>query len=184
MPPRTPIYRLQVTLKGSRPRIWRRLLVPANITLDTLHRALQWAMGWSDSHLHQFISGGTHYGIPDPDDGMEVVDERRTRLNRLLKEPLDKLAYEYDFGDDWMHSLVLEEVIKSDIQLLSPVCLDGARACPPEDCGGIHGYEHLLGVLADPKHPEHREMRGWVGGGFDPEAFNLAMVNACLQRIR
>jgi hypothetical protein len=184
MPPRTPTYQLQVTLQGSRRPIWRRLLVPANISLDTLHRTLQWAMGWQDSHLHQFIFQGTRYGVPDPDDHVEVVDERRTRLNRLLKEPKDELVYEYDFGDDWAHSLMLEEVIRSEIQLLSPVCTAGARACPPEDCGGIRGYEHLLAVLADPSHPEHRERRRWIGGSFDPEAFNLATFNGYLQRIR
>ena len=184
MPPRTPTYRLQVTLRGSRPRIGRRLLVSANITLHTLHRTIQWAMGWENSHLHQFISDGTRYGVPDVDDGLEVVDERRIRLKTLLKEPKDEIVYEYDFGDDWTHSLVLEEVIKSDFQLLSPVCLDGARACPPEDCGGVHGYAHLLRVLANPSHPEHKEMRRWIGGSFDPEAFNLVMANALLQRIR
>jgi hypothetical protein len=184
VPARTPVYQLKVTLQGSRPPVWRRLLVPANLTLDRLHDVLQVGMGWEDYHLHRFVADDVSYGTPDPEDWVEVSDERKVRLNRLLKEPGQSLLYEYDFGDSWEHSILLEQVVRSDLMLLYPVCIAAKRACPPEDSGGIGGYERVLEAIRDPKHPEHREMKAWVGGGFDPDAFELATVNARLQRLR
>jgi hypothetical protein len=184
VPARTPVYQLEITLQGSRPPVWRRVLVPGNLTLDRLHDVLQVAMGWEDYHLHRFIADGVSYGTPGPEDWVEVSDERKVRLNRLLKEPGQNLLYEYDFGDSWEHTVLLEEVVKSEQMLLHPVCIAGKRACPPEDSGGIWGYEQFREAIRDPKHPEHGEMKAWIGGGFDPDAFDLATVNARLQRLR
>jgi hypothetical protein len=183
MPPRTPVYQLKVTLQESRPPIWRRIQVPADIPLSTLHKVLQVVMGWQDYHLHQFIVNGEAYGVPDPDDWLEIKDERRVRLNTLLREPKARLDYQYDFGDDWEHRVVLEKVLPGQ-ELEHPLCITGKRACPPEDCGGVWGYENFLEAMRDPKHPEHEELLDWIGGEFDPEAFDLGEVNQRLQRIR
>ena len=179
-----PIYQVKVTLKGSKPPIWRRILVASDTRLGKLHRILQDVMGWTDSHLHQFIVGQTYYGVPDPDFDMDVRSERTVPLNRVLQEPKDKIIYEYDFGDSWEHELLLEKVLAADPTIRYPVCVTGKRACPPEDCGGIWGYVELLEALASPDHPEHASMIEWAGDDFDPEAFDLEDVNSMLRRTR
>jgi hypothetical protein len=183
-PASIPIYQLKVTLKSIRPPIWRRILITSDTRLGKLHRILQVVMGWTDSHLHQFVVGGAYYGIVDPDFGMDVRSERTVPVSRVLQVPKEKIVYEYDFGDGWEHELLLEKVLAPDPAMRYPVCLTGKRACPPEDCGGIWGYAELLDVLATPEHPEHKDMLMWVGGAFDPEAFDLDTVNASLRRVR
>ncbi len=175
------IHQLKITLEGSKPPIWRRIQVPADSKLADLHDVIQDVMGWTDSHLHQFILGDTYYSNPifELDD---VEDERKVKLNQLLRAPKAKLAYEYDFGDSWAHVLLLEKVLPPEKGTRYPVCLDGKRNCPPEDCGGVWGYAHLLEVIENPKHPEHADMLEWLGGGFDPEAFDVEDVNRRLQR--
>jgi hypothetical protein len=184
VPARTPVYQLKITLNDSKPPIWRRLLVPGNLTLNKLHDVIQAAMGWEDYHLHQFTVGDASYSTPHPDDWTEFADERKARLNRLLTQPGESMLYEYDFGDSWEHTVLLEEIVKPEHMLLHPVCIAGKRACPPEDSGGIWGYEQFQEAISDPKHPEHKEMRSWIRLDFDPEAFSLAEVNAQLQRLR
>jgi hypothetical protein len=152
--------------------------------LNKLHEVIQIAMGWEDYHLHQFTVGKTSYSTPHPEDYVEYSDERKARLNRLLTEPNASMLYEYDFGDSWEHVIELEEIIRPELLLLSPVCIAGERAGPPEDSGGIWGYEHFQEAMEDPKHPEHKDMRAWIGGDFDPQAFDLATINAHLQRLR
>lgn len=183
MPPRAPVYQLEVTLEDSRPPIWRRILVPGNITLPRLHRVLQAVMGWEDYHLHQFMAGGKRYSIPHPDDWVEVTDERRVPLSRLLREPGDRLEYEYDFGDGWRHRVVLEEVLP-DLELAHPVCLAGERAGPPEDSGGVWGYQEMLEAVRDRAHPDYKQYREWLRDGFDPEEFPLEAINQELRRVR
>ncbi len=183
-PVNVPIYQLKVTLRGSKPPIWRRIQVPSDIRLGKLHQVLQIAMGWTDSHLHQFITAEGYYGTPDPDFGMDVRSERTVPLNRVLQAPKDKIIYEYDFGDSWEHEVLLEKVLEPDPAVRYPICLTGKRACPPEDCGGIWGYAELLETLASPDHPEHESILEWVGEDFDPEAFDPAEVNSRLARIR
>jgi hypothetical protein len=178
------IARLKITLKGSKPPIWRRVEVPDTITLSQLHQVIQAAMGWLDYHLHQFAVGRTYYGVPDPDDFEEVRDERRVRLNQLLTAPKQKLAYEYDFGDGWEHIVLLEALLEPEEGAWYPRCTAGKRVCPPEDCGGIWGYESFLEAIQDPAHPEHEGMLEWVGGAFDPEAFDLKQVNVALRALR
>jgi len=167
------------------PTIWRRLLVPGDIKLSRLHAILQVAMGWENYHLHGFEIAGQRFEPPDEeDDGDEdAVDEDGVVLSELV-EAGTRFHYEYDFGDGWKHQIVVETVEEVPQALKQAVCLDGERACPPEDCGGVSGYEGLLQAIGDPGHPEHREYLDWVGEQFDAEAFDLAATNAALQRVR
>ena len=171
------LYRLKVTLRGLRPLIWRRFLVPSDITLKRLHDSLQMVMGWTNSHLHQFESHGVHYRISGREFGVECVSENRMALCEVLCRPKDRLVYEYDFGDCWIHDVVLEAVLPPGKGGCYPVIEAGKRACPPEDVGGDYGYLNFLEAIADPKHPEHEDMLEWIGGSFDPEAFNVVEAN-------
>jgi hypothetical protein len=175
-----PIYRLKVTLRGLRPPIWRRFLVPSDITLKRLHDSLQAVMSWTDSHLHQFEAQGVHYGTSDPEFGTESVSEKKTALHEVLRRPKNKLIYEYDFGDSWIHEVVLEAVLPPGKDGLYPMVEAGKRACPPEDVGGIYGYMEFLEALADPKHPDHENMVDWIGGPFDPEEFDVLQANIAI----
>jgi hypothetical protein len=186
-PAETQIYQLKITLLGSKPPIWRRLQVPSTISLLRLHRTLQKVMGWEDCHMHQFKIGKTYYGVSYPDDsaGMpQTQDEKTVTLEKVVARPKAKFVYEYDFGDSWQHEVVLEKILPLDPQTRYPVCIEGKRACPPEDCGGVWGYESFVEAVQNPNHPEHEEMLEWIGGKFDPEAFDLKAVNRVLQRGR
>ena len=183
-PVTVPIYQLKVTLRGSKPPIWRRILVPSDIRLGKLHRVLQEVMGWTDSHLHQFIVGDDFYGVPHPDYDLDIQSERTVPLSRVLLVPKDKIIYEYDFGDSWEHELLLEKVLPPDPETRYPICVTGKRACPPEDCGGVWGYAEFLQAIKSPDHEEHESMLEWIGDDFDPEAFDLAEVNRSLAAIR
>jgi len=172
------IYRLKVTLAEIQPPVWRRLLVPAEMTLAKLHHVLQDAMGWTNSHLHCFEVDGRRIGMVGvEEDHPELEDERRVRLASVLPKKGAKLVYRYDYGDDWEHVVEVEDVPAPDRRLSYPLCTGGGRACPLEDCGGAGGYENLLTVLASPEHEEHDEMLTWVGGHFDPEGFDANTVN-------
>lgn len=175
------IYQLKITLRGSRPPIWRRLLIASSENLEDLHIALQIAMGWTNSHLHEFVNGRERYGIPDEDFPSDIHDEVDYRLNQVFKKEKDKLNYVYDFGDGWEHEVVLEKILPFELGAVLPVCLKGKRACPPEDVGGVGGYTMFLEAIADPSHPEHEEMLEWVGGDFDAEHFDLAETNDLLR---
>ena len=173
------VYQIKVTLDDSKPPIWRRLLVPADLSLGDLHEIIQIAMGWTDSHLHQFIIGGTYYGVPHPD--MEdTVDEDRAKLARIIPGEKFKFRYEYDFGDSWTHTILVEKILPAEPGHPYPICVTGKRNCPPEDCGGIWGYADFVDAMADPKHPEHESLKEWYGEDFDPEAFDLDEVNRIL----
>ncbi len=173
------IYRIKITLRHVAPPIWRRIEVAADTKLGKLHRILQVVMGWSDSHLHGFHAGRINYGVPEPGFPGDTKNERNVRFEQLAAHG-EKLIYEYDFGDGWEHELKIEKVFPVESAVRYPRCTGGKRACPPEDCGGPPGYEHLLEVLRDPKHEEHKEMREWIGGDFDPEAFDLGDINRAL----
>src|SRR2546428_547626 len=152
------VYQIKVTLDGIRPAIWRRLLVPASITLEGLHDVLQVLFGWTDSHLHAFEARGVHYGQADSEFGMEQLDEKRVPLEEVLRKPKDTMNYEYDFGDSWVHKVVLEKVLPNAESHDTLSCMAGERACPPEDCGGGLRYAELLDALSDSSHTEHAEM--------------------------
>lgn len=173
-------YQLKITLKHIRPPIWRRVLVASTIKLPDLHAALQIAMGWTDSHLHQFIQGRRIYGVPDPEFPSATRSERDVRLNALLAGEGDRLDYEYDFGDGWAHEIRLEKILPFDPRQKLPVCLKGNRACPPEDCGGPTGYQELLRLAADALD-DNAEVFEWLPMDFDPEYFDIDAVNAALR---
>jgi SOS-response transcriptional repressor LexA len=177
------IYQVKVTLQDSHPPIWRRILVPDNVTLEDLHFILQVAMGWTNSHLHQFIAGDAYFGVPDPDYGFEMRDERRVKLAQIVPGEGSKFRYEYDFGDGWLHTLLVEKILPPQPGQPVPACVKGKRACPPEDVGGIWGYYGFLEAIQNPDHPEHEDYLEWVGGEFDPEVFDLDEVNAALRRL-
>ncbi|MFH1825367.1 MAG: plasmid pRiA4b ORF-3 family protein [Candidatus Firestonebacteria bacterium] len=172
------IYQLKITLKYSRPPIWRRVLVNKDLLLSSLHRIIQTVMGWSNSHLHQFIYNGQFYSLPSEDDGddMEIIDYSKIKLSDLLENEKNKMIYEYDFGDGWEHEILLEKILPFEKDKRYPICLDGKRNCPPEDCGGIGGYENLLEIIKDPKNNEYNKMVEWLGE-YNPEYFDVKDTN-------
>jgi hypothetical protein len=183
------IYQIKVTLLGTKPPIWRRLLVPSTLTLARLHDVLQTAMGWAGGHMHEFRTADRHFGIPDPEDrsmGMQVENERTIRLSSVLRRAGAKLIYTYDFGDNWEHAVVLEKLLPAQLSLdlEYPICIDGKLACPPDDCGGIPGYYELIEALADPEHDRHEEISESISDGFDPQAFSVENVNRMLSPKR
>ena len=202
MPPKDTIHRLRIELRYIQPTIWRRIEVPSTYTFWDLHSAIQDAMGWMDSHLHEFRIGGRGREITigteaeEEAEGSFSFDSGPSRLpnlemeasNRSLLEwetPIadhlakkgDEADYAYDFGDDWQHSVSVVAIAPRAPGTVYPVCVDGRRACPPEDCGGPWNYADFLAVLADPKHEDHEEQLDWVGGSFDPERFDKAAVH-------
>ena len=171
------VLELKVTLREVVPPVWRRVRVRSTTTLGKFHDLLQVVMGWTNSHLHEFEAGGATYGERDPEFS-ERKSDRVALLGDVLRQAGDRLVYEYDFGDGWEHDVVLENVLPPDPgRGKYPCVLAGARACPPEDCGGAGGYEDLLRVLGDPSDPEHEHTVRWVNGSFDPEEFDAAALN-------
>ena len=178
------IYQLKVTLSGVKPPIWRRVLVPCDLTLAQLHTVLQTAMGWENYHLHEFRIGGLTIGAPDPDAPRTLLNEKKVRLRNVLDKVGAKGVYTYDFGDGWEHNIVVEKVLTPEPGVEYPVCTAGKRRGPPEDSGGPFGYENLLEALGNPKHEEHKAMREWIGEGFEPEVFSVDDVNRRLALLR
>jgi hypothetical protein len=179
------ISQIKITLKDIQPPIWRRFQVPGRISLKKLHRIIQTLMPWDGYHLHQFIIDGVDYGEPDPEaDLSELKDDRYARLNKVVPAAPDRFIYEYDFGDGWEHEILVEKVLPPQEGVRYPICLAGKRACPPEDCGGVDGYADFLEAIRNPAHEEHDRILEWVGGSFDPEAFDLEGINLALKRIK
>jgi len=141
-------------------------------------------MGWTNSHLHLFQVDDKSYGDPDPEWELDIKDDMKTRLSQIAPAPKTAFVYEYDMGDGWTHDIVVEEIRDPEEAMLYPACLDGRRACPPEDCGGIGGYENLLEILRNPEHEEHESTLAWLGGRFDPEGFDTNAVNRALSPRR
>ena len=178
------LYQLKITLRDIHPPIWRRIQVWEDTTLAQLHTILQIVMGWEDYHLHEFVIGRRLYSVPDPDDDMnerKVVDESHVPLGEVVPRVGTKFAYLYDFGDSWEHDLILEAILLPETTAQYPTCIGGERRTPPEDVGGITGYEEYLAVLADPEHEEHGNMLQWRGQ-FDPESFAPDQVNQGLRK--
>jgi hypothetical protein len=173
------ILELDIVLQGSKPKIWRRVLVPDNTTFHALHYVIQFAMGWTNSHLYQFVVGrGEYYiGVPSEDDFYEVEDSRKMKINTLLNEPKDKITYEYDFGDSWEHLVEVKKVHEPEKGKTYPVLIAGAMACPPEDCGGIWGYQDLVGKMKNKDSEEYEDLVEWLGDDFDPEEFEMDLFN-------
>ncbi len=181
MPSKRRVYDFRIVLLDTSPAIWRRIQVPEGYTFWDLHVAIQDSMGWFDCHLHAFRFGkgktALEIGIPD-DEGLsdiEVLAGWKTSIKEYF-EVGDSCAYEYDFGDGWTHELTLQGIVLAEGRKKYPTCVDGAQACPPEDCGGIPGYYHLLEVLTEPEHEEYEDFIAWLGGAFEPESFDPAKV--------
>ncbi len=185
MPKPVEVYQIKVTLRDTQPPIWRRVQVRSDITLAKLHRILQRVMDWEDAHLHHFVVQGRYYGIPHREEGLrKTKDEREYRLSDIVPGEGSKFRYDYDFGHNWEHVLVVEKVFPAEDKVRYPICLDGARACPPEDVGGTPGYADFLEAIANHDHPQHEEFLEWIGGEFNPEAFDIDAVNRELRGIR
>jgi len=176
-------FQLRITLRGADPPIWRHVLVPGALPLDKLHSVIQAAMGWSDAHEHEFEIRGEEYGIADSDDDEEVHDEFGVPLRDVLNVG-DRVSYEYDFGDSWVHDISVESSEVTLLPLLASVCVAGGRACPPEDCGGVSRFAEFVRATSDPNHEGHAEAKGWFGGVFDADYFSLSRANAAIQRVR
>jgi hypothetical protein len=176
------VYKVKITLRGAKPPIWRRLEVPSGITLEQLHHTIQEAFGWMGCHLWVFSTPIGDYGLADPELGHRSAAS--TKLDNVAGRAGDRLRYTYDFGDDWEHEILVEDVLSAEPGVAYPRCVAGRRACPPEDCGGIWGYEELCEILADPGHPEHAERLDWLGlesaEQFNPAQLNLDEVNGAL----
>ena len=177
------VHQFKITLKGIKPQIWRRIQVPETYTFWDLHVAIQDAMGWEDYHLHEFTFTlpltkiKVCIGIPMEDDleetmlpGWEII------IHDLFTLESPNGDYYYDFGDGWQHSVTLEKILPREAGVIYPRCIDGKRACPPEDCGGIGGYAEFLEAIRDPAHELHEDMLDWIGGEFDPEDFDANEV--------
>jgi hypothetical protein len=178
------IYDLRLELEGIAPLIWRRLHVAATISLPRLHNVLQVAMGWTDSHLHSFRIGDREYSNAEELDELNMLDVKGRKLEALLGGTIREFDYQYDFGDSWQHRIVVESITTPKVDWPYPLCVAGARACPPEDVGGIGRYQNFLEAIANPDHEEHESMLAWVGGAFDPEGFDINSVNRELRRLR
>jgi hypothetical protein len=176
------IYKIKITLLDIKPPIWRSVAVPGDITLAKLHNVIQAVMGWTNSHLHEFRSKDMVFAVPDPEyDTVDVINERRVKLSDVIEKPKRQFQYIYDFGDDWIHQILVEQIGPPEPGMRYPICLAGKRACPPEDCGGSWGYENMLKALADPNHEEHETMVDWIGDDFDSEEFDLEETNRILR---
>lgn len=184
LPPAS-LLQLRIELAWLKPAIWRRVVVPDTITLGKLHHVIQAAMGWTESHMHEFEISQQRYGEPDPEWGWgeSVISEKRVSLLKSLAGA-KTFRYVYDFGDGWEHKIKLEKRVPPDAYPRTPLCLAGENACPPEDVGGPPGYVEFLDAISDPNHPDHAEMLEWCGGKFEPTVFDTEDANRLLQRIK
>jgi hypothetical protein len=180
---------LQIKLQGIKPMIMREVLVRNTITFEKLHTIIQTTMGWDNAHLYEFMKGNqrvvTSLKEEMPAPGVQLYSMRSTQVAMFLNEPKNKALYMYDFGDDWAHDLTVAKVLPDDPKVVHPVCLKAARACPPEDCGGVPGYLDILEMLkSDEPNEDFEEIREWLGDDFDPEFVDLEAINKKMKRIK
>ena len=183
-------YHLDIVLNGTKPKVWRRLQVPANANLGWLHGVIQVAMGWTNSHLHQFRIGeacysDTRHHFAEFEGDPEILEERKCPLYQAAPCEQSSFIYDYDFGDSWEHTVTVARILSPDpAASRAGICLEGAGACPPEDCGGLSGYQDLLKILKNRKHPEHETMKEWLGRPFDAQVFEHARANLWLRKLK
>ncbi|GFO96830.1 plasmid priA4b ORF-3 family protein [groundwater metagenome] len=176
-------YQFKITLKGIKPPVWRRIQVPETYTFWDLHVAIQDVMGWLDYHLHEFeimdpsTGSKVNIGLPDDEFGRKVLVGWNQKIADYFSMENPRADYVYDFGDNWEHKIKLEKILPREKNVDYPVCIKGKRACPPEDVGGIWGYEDFLEIIKNPDHEEYEEMLEWAGGEFDPEHFDCGEVS-------
>lgn len=179
-------YQIKITLQGSKPSIWRRVVIPSDLSLPDFHKVIQTTMGWTNSHLHQFVKNRTYYSPKMEDESLwdeeddDDLDYSKYKVSDLLRKTKDKVKYEYDFGDDWVHVIVLEKIIDESMDINDVTCLAGENSCPPEDCGGLWGYYNMLEILKDTDHEEYEEYIDWLSDEFDPTYFDIEEVNDML----
>lgn len=180
---KTKIFRIEIVLVDVEPTVRRVVEVPGEASLAVLHEVVQDAMGWTNSHLHEFEIDAVRYGMPDPDWDSGTLDEAKTKLFRVLAAGQDA-GYVYDFGDNWHHVLTVDAVTTPEPGVRYPRCVEGQGACPPEGVGGVFGYPEFVDALADPDHAEHAERVEWWGSDqFDPHHFDLAGTDRALERL-
>ena len=179
------IYQIKITLLDIEPKIYRIVQVPAAITLRNLHKVVQKVMAWENCHLYQFVKGNVAYAPQSTEFSFsQGLSDRSVPLNDVLPKVRHKLVYEYDFGDGWLHEVMLQKILPAEEGVRYPVCIEGKFAAPLEDSGGPPGYCDLLEALDDPQHPVHEDARDWLGENFDPEFFDLEQINRQLRRIK
>lgn len=189
-------YEIKVSIKGTHPPVWRRLQIPEGITFDELSAIIQLAFDWSGYHLYSFEVGATQYEpgiqieIPEEDgwDNREVVNSKKEKIDKYFKK-YKKMTYIYDFGDDWIHDIIIEKTVEAEKKLTKPICIKAKMAHLPEDCGGVYGYEELLNILEDKKHERYKEMREWLEDGIstwhdDREFVDIEEINMCLEHYK
>ena len=184
--PKTDVLQIRITLQHVEPPVWRRVLVPAGLSLRRLHETIQASMGWLSQHLYEFRIGERRYGVPLQDDlqfGKRAANDASVKLSSLVERGVERFRYIYDFGDDWWHEITIEEAKPGEPGIDYPMLIEGGRRCPPEDCGGPPGYEAFLEAISDPSHPEHAEALEWYGEPYDPEDIERETINAQLSRI-
>ena len=180
------IARIRIELQDLDPKIWRRVDVPLFSTLAALHDIIQVVFCWTDSHLHEFVVGGRVYGVPSPEDAYyerKVYNAADVRLKTLVDRGVNRFLYVYDFGDNWRHDVIVEEVQGGEADTKYPCFVDGSRRCPPEDVGGPGGFMGFLEALLDPGHEEHKRMIEWYGKPFDPGDIDEKTVRVVLQDL-
>jgi len=189
------VYYLKVTLKDSKPPIWRDILVPSDLTLEELHYVIQTVMGWGNSHLHQFIAeevlytddinsdNSDEYGLDTRDEDEQDRNEKKYTVSQILTKEQACIIYEYDLGDSWTHKIELKKILPADPNARQARCLRGEKACPPEDCGGIWGYTDMLETLRNAKNSDKKEILAWLGNDFNPDYFNIDEINGLLRHL-
>ena len=178
------VARIRIELRELEPRIWRRVDVPLSTTLEALHRIVQVAFLWQDCHLYEFVVGERVYGMPSDEDAFydrKVYKASGIRLKTVVERGADRFLYVYDFGDDWRHDVIVEEVRDGAGDTEYPAFVDGARRCPPEDVGGPPGFMEFLEAVLDPSHEEHARMTEWYGGPFDPKDIDETWIRSVLK---
>jgi hypothetical protein len=174
------IIQMKISLNDIQPEIWRRFIVPSSISLDDLHDIIQFVMGWTNTHLYGFYIKGTEFSPVDIDDEFEseAEDTKGKVLNKLNLKEKDTIQYIYDYGDNWEHTIKIEKISKERNEIKAPWCIEGARNCPPEDCGSIPGYEDIVTAMKNPESESAKEIVEWLGEPYNPEKFNLDEINS------
>jgi len=178
------ITRVRIELEGTEPLVWRELDLPLSTTLASLHDIIQVVMRWQDYHLHEFVVGDKIYGVPDLDDVFDerkVYKEKSIRLGTLMDRGIREFLYLYDFGDNWQHRIIIDEPRQGELGVEYPRFVDGARRAPPEDVGGLTGFEEFLDAMADPEHEQFQQMLDWYGEIFDPEDIDARWITMIIQ---
>ena len=177
------VYQFRITLRELHPPVWRRIRV-RDCTLHKLHQYIQAVMGWTDTHLHLFDIDGYHFSNPAMVEDFYDFDSTVVNLSQVLPRSSKRFAfdYTYDYGDNWDHEIALEARLTAEPGTEYPVCLEGARACPPEDCGGVWGYMKMLDVIRDPEDEDHMDLLEWIGEDFDPEHFDPQQATMAMHR--